>query len=239
MQHATNPAHVDHDTSLIAGHAAGDLTHTQVSAAEALLASCTDCTDLHRDLVAISAATRALPREVHAPRDFRLTAEQAAGLRRGSWLRVLLRPFASAHSSARPLATAFTSLGVAGLLVAAFMPAMLGGPASGPASQEREAITAAGAPAPSEAAGPVGPLAGVPGGSGTTKDSTDASPAPNFNGQGGEVRASDEADGSGAFDFEEATTRQSPMSLLVIGSLGLLAVGLALFGLRLAARRVR
>jgi hypothetical protein len=241
MQHFANPVHVDHDPTLIAGHAAGDLMDSQVSAASALLASCTDCADLHRDLVAISTATRALPRDARSHRDFRLTAEQAASLRRGSWLRALLRPFASAQSAARPLATAFTSLGVAGLLVAAFMPAMLGGAAAGPGGQERDAITAAGAPAPSApAAGPVDPLAGVPGSSGeTTKDNAGATAAPNFNGQGGEVRATEESDGSGALDLQQPATRQAPVNFLVMGSVGLLVLGVALFGLRLAARRVR
>jgi anti-sigma factor RsiW len=240
MQHVATPSHLEHDPSLIAGHAAGDLTHSQVSAASALIASCPDCAELHRDLVAISAATRALPRQARSPRDFRLTAEQAASLRRGSWLRAILRPFGSAQSAVRPLATAFTSLGVAGLLVAAFMPAMLGGAAAGPTSQERDAVTAAGAPAPSEAAGPVDPLAGVPGASGgTTKGDIDASPAPAFNGQGGEARATEETDGSGAFDLQDAATRQTPSNLLLMGSLGLLLVGLVFFGLRLAARRVR
>ena len=76
MHHAAPSDHAQHDLSLIAGHAAGERSNPESAAAAALLASCATCADIHRDLVAIAAATRALPRTARAPRDFRLTAEQ-------------------------------------------------------------------------------------------------------------------------------------------------------------------
>jgi hypothetical protein len=243
MHHFANPDHAQHDTTLIAGHAAGDLIATQASAASALLASCSDCTLLHRDLVAIAAATCALPRAARAPRDFRLDAEQAVRLRRGSWLRVLLRPFASAHSAARPMAAAFTSLGVAGLLVAAFVPGLIGGgAASAPTTEGRNALEAAGAPSPTApGVDSVDPMFGGPqhpGSSEATDKSLDsASQAPILaaGGAGGGTgdNAGEETDGA------HSISQASPPNLLVVGSLGFLLVGLLLFGLRMAARRVR
>ena len=78
--HHSVPDHASHDLNLIAGHAAGDLSNLDTAAAAALLSSCGACAELHRDLIAISTATRALSRAAPAPRDFRLTAEQASGL---------------------------------------------------------------------------------------------------------------------------------------------------------------
>lgn len=223
--------HPHHDVLLIAGHAAGDLSDLDTAAAAALLSSCTECADLHRDLAAISAATRGLPRQAHAPRDFRITPEQATRLHRGSWLRSLLRPFASARSATRPIAAALTSAGVAGLLVATFVPALLGGAASAP--------TAGGAFAPALTQGPVAapaePQAAAPGAAAASADSEIVKDA---EGSGMEIAIDD----GKPTEYRDGAARlaisQSP-NLLVVGSLGLLALGLALFGLRFAARRVR
>ena len=62
-------------------------------------------------------------------RDFQLAPEQAERLRRGSWLRAALRPFGAARSPVRPMAAAFTSLGIAGLVFAAALSGMAGGAA--------------------------------------------------------------------------------------------------------------
>jgi hypothetical protein len=246
MPSFANPAHVDHDALLIAGHAAGDLPDIQVPAASALLSSCSDCLDLHRDLVAISAVTRALPRSARTPRDFRLTAEQAASLRRGSRLRALLRPFASARSATRPMAAAFTSLGVAGLLVAAFMPGLAGlagGAASAPGAMERDTYSGAGAPAPTAApaAQPGSQNFGPQSGAGATANTGKADFATDDGGfhalNGEDAEQGDETGqttGAGRMSMQT-----SPPNLLVMGSLGFLLVGLAIYGLRVAARRVR
>ncbi|HXG26088.1 MAG TPA: hypothetical protein VNL94_04440 [Candidatus Binatia bacterium] len=241
--HPSWPLHAEHDTLLIAAHAAGDLTESEAARASELLASCPDCAGLHRDLVAIAAATRALPRDARAPRDYRLTADQAQRLRRGSRLRALLRPFASTGTAGRTLAASFTSLGVAGLLVAAFVPGMLGGASSpGALPEDRNTITAAGAPTGPAPEGAVDPMVGVPGATGGTKEngfSDDATGAPVLgaqSGNGGQKSVGPDV----ASDLDgRLGTVQTPMNLLVAGSLGLLVVGLAMFGLQLVARRVR
>jgi hypothetical protein len=117
MQHPNLSDHARHDATLIAGHAAGDLVDIDRARADALLTECGACGVLRRDLVAIAAATRSVPAPSTRTRDLRLAPEQAERLRRGSWLRTLLRPFAAAGSPIRPIATAFTSLGLVGLVV--------------------------------------------------------------------------------------------------------------------------
>ena len=129
--HAPTPAqHAQHNLDLIDAHLADDLTDTERIRAEGLLQSCSSCADLRRDLLAIATATRALPRAGRAPRDFRIDAAQAERLRGGGWLRSLLRPFRTPHSALRPMAAAFTTLGLAGLLVANVLPSLFGSASS-------------------------------------------------------------------------------------------------------------
>jgi hypothetical protein len=248
MHHSAHGEHARHDLQLIAGHAAGDLSNLDTAAAAELLAHCTDCAEIHRDLVAISVATRALPRTASAPRDFQISAEQADRLQRGSWLRTLLRPFASARSSTRPMAAAFTSLGVVGLLVATIVPGLLGGAASAPARDGGFGAGGASTQAPAyapEAAGPTNAPQAAPGVVAASADSVDVKQAEDsgmsvaLGGQtgsttstGGEGNAADDGNG-------RLTEASSSLNPLMLGSLGLLALGLALFGLRFAARRLR
>jgi hypothetical protein len=254
MQHpnpADHPNHILHDATLVAGHAAGDLADSERARAQAIIDSCLSCADLHRDLIAIATATRALPSLATAPRDFRLDAEQAARLSRGSWLRAALRPFGAARSATRPMAAALTSLGIAGLFVVTIMPGLFGSAASTGAQREN---TPAGAPMSTD-----GPAV-APGGS-VTSLGGDASSAPIF--AAGSPRA-DEVDpndmsvdppatdgskaegaggvspptdlGSGDEARDNVATQANPV---LIGSLGLLAMGILLFGLQFAARRIR
>jgi hypothetical protein len=255
MQHANDTEHTRHDVALIAGHAAGDLVDSERALAETLLATCTPCTELYRDLLTIATSTRALPAPATANRDFRLAPEQAERLRRGSWLRAALRPFASAHSAARPMATAFTSLGIAGLLVATVIPGLLGSAAS--PSSARDALTGAAAASAASAAPAAAPVVGQGGGpraagaptpnGGQYNVDTAASPAPGTatpgtkdgSASGAPERASGGVDnGTDQSALERAATT-SPQNMLLIGSIGLLAAGLVLFGLRFAGRRLR
>ncbi|MEO5703511.1 MAG: hypothetical protein ABIZ52_00590 [Candidatus Limnocylindrales bacterium] len=248
MQH---PNHPDHDLSLIAAHAAGDLIGSERSRGEALLAACKECADVHRDLITIAAATRALPNLATAPRDYRLSQEQAARLHRGSWLRTILGPFGATRSATRPIAAAFTSVGIAGLLVATILPGMLGQAVSAPTSGERDqaAIGAeasagpAAAPAATEAAlGPVSGSGGEPAPNPTSgdvalgvKDGTTATLAPEFGAVDGLNYETPSTQSENLGRLSEPT----PPNLVVIGSLALLAVGVLLFGLRSAGRRLR
>jgi hypothetical protein len=252
--HVPTPAeHARHDFDLIAAHVAGDVTDTERIRADHLLQSCNSCADLRRDLLVIAAATRALPRTAPAPRDFRIDAAQAERLRGGGWLRSLLRPFRAPQSTVRPMAAAFTTLGLAGLLVANILPSLFG--SAGGAAPLRDqtpaaGATAAAAPAPSEAPA-IHPVSG--GGAG-------ASPGTEFQGLGqaspaankSQIRyelgatAAPVAVGRGAAQDSSAPGRlsassdapsASPMDPLILGSLVLVALGLALFGLPFAARR--
>lgn len=251
MHHSNATDHAGHDLALIAGHAADDVLDADRSAAQSLLASCATCAEIHADLVAIAAATRVVPAPAIRTQDFRLSPEQAARLQRGSWLRSILRPFAGTGSSVRPMAAAFSSLGVAGLLVAMVLPGMLSLSASAP--QERD--TAGAAPVltgvPANAPEPGGPAAASP--ITDQQFGAESSGAPDDNaGEGSVQNASNPPAAVGGQpqpSAEEliidggnptlAIADTSPPSLLIIASLAFLAVGLGLFGLRFAARRLR
>jgi hypothetical protein len=156
MQHPNLSDHARHDATLIAGHAAGDLTEIDRARADALLTDCGACAELRRDLVAIAAATRSVPAPAALTRDLRLAPEQADRLRRGSWLRTLLRPFGAAGSPIRPMATAFASLGLVGLVVGV---ALTSGVPMGGAATSGDGLDREGAPAPSATAAPAAPAA--------------------------------------------------------------------------------
>lgn len=277
MHHSSSSDHARHDLALIAGHAAGDLADSERPLADTLLAGCTACVDLRRDLVAIAAATRALPAPFTLARDLRLDPAQAKRLRRGSWLRGALRPFAAGDNAVRPMAAAFTSLGVAGLLVATVLPSLLG-PAFAPAApggafEAAQATDAAegatgGAPVATEGAqgGPDNAVGGssapaaqpqttpervvgnVAKPSGRAADDQSTGGITTTDGYGeaygsaAPVAVGDpaspeqnERDGSSS-DLRSTSQAMNP---LLVGSLGLLVVGLLLFGLRFAARRLR
>ena len=110
-------AHADHDPELVAAYAAGDAAGEGLAAAAALVARCAECAQLHRDLRALAAALGSAPAPAR-PRDFRLTAAQAAAARRPSGLRRLLAPLAGRGSLAGPAAASLAALGVAGILLA-------------------------------------------------------------------------------------------------------------------------
>jgi hypothetical protein len=111
------PDHVTHDPQLIAAYAAGDATGPALDEATELVAACTGCAELHRDLRAISTALPELPAPVR-PRDFRLTPEQAASLRPAGWRAVLAAFAAPRFRLAAPLGTGLAVAGLAGLLLA-------------------------------------------------------------------------------------------------------------------------
>ena len=248
--HLSNPDHANHELALIAGHAAGDLTVSERIRADVLLHACTSCADLRRDLIAITAATRALPTAAIAPRDFRLDAAQAARLHRGSWLRTLLRPFGAARSGVRPMAAALTSLGLAGLLVTTILPGLFGSAASAP-SNERS-LSGGGHPAATSAPAQQPVAAGSSAGGGEVQAAgqpstlaydnltgAKASQQPNdMHGEPAPGLPGSHVPAVNMSTTESSVSTPSPNPILV-GSLALLAIGLALFGLRFAARRAR
>ena len=117
MTFAPDSAHLRHDPQLVAGHASNDLAPADAERVAGWLRDCADCAALHADLRVLSSALATLPRLANAPRDFRLSPAQAARLRGGPWWRRLARSITAPRGVGRPLATAFTTLGLVGILV--------------------------------------------------------------------------------------------------------------------------
>jgi hypothetical protein len=118
-------AHHAHDPLLVSGHASGELAAADTARVERWIRDCSACAAIHVDVLSISGALAALPKTARAPRDFRLSPAQAARLRGGSWWRRLGRSLVAPRGLGRPLATAFTTLGLVGLLVGNLSPGFL------------------------------------------------------------------------------------------------------------------
>jgi hypothetical protein len=186
---------------------------------------------------------RTLPAAAHAPRDYRLTAEQAARLRGGSWWGRAARALSAPRGVGRPFATAFTTLGLVGLLLgslpAGALPAILTStgdrlsayeanstaPSAAPEANPTDAIggylpDALGTDGRGEAAGSddLGAGAGAGAPTDVPKDNTTPPAAPD------PVEAE-----------RQSLNQVSP--LIALSSLFLL-VGLGLFALRRVARRL-
>jgi hypothetical protein len=131
----------DHDETLIARLAAGDLTETEAGQARALVAACPACAQLETDLRSIMAATAGLPAP-RRTRDFRLTDADAARLRRTGWRRVLGRFGDPRLAFTRPLATGLVALGIAGLVFAS-APAFLQAGGASTAAPAQAPVTGA------------------------------------------------------------------------------------------------
>ena len=122
-----NELHEQHDQLLVVSFASGDLApdDRDRATAQSLVASCTQCAELHDDIVAIARATRALPPAVRT-RDFRLTNEQAAKLRPAGWRRFVAGLSAPGSVFSRQLGLGMATLGIAGLLLSAAPTIQLG-----------------------------------------------------------------------------------------------------------------
>jgi hypothetical protein len=112
----TTAAHTTHDPILVAALTDRSPTATDRAAAEALVAGCSLCAQLHADLVALGAAARAMPTPAR-PRDFVLTPADAEHLRPTGWRRFVTAFGTARDGFSRPLAVGLTTLGLAGLLV--------------------------------------------------------------------------------------------------------------------------
>jgi hypothetical protein len=102
-------SHARHDRFAISGALAGGTLPGTVT-------SCPACGALHSDLLTIRDAIRRawLPTR---PRDLRLTATTAAGLRPSGWRRLVQATGSSRDALARSLALSLVGLGFAGLLL--------------------------------------------------------------------------------------------------------------------------
>ena len=122
MPHVTDSRaildHDRHDLLLVAALAAGDLAGADRDHARDLTRSCAACAELHDDLVAIARATASVPPPVAArPRDFQLTAADAARLRPGGWRRLAASLSGLRSAATRPLGAGLATIGIVGLLL--------------------------------------------------------------------------------------------------------------------------
>ncbi|MEO8208199.1 MAG: hypothetical protein ABI598_04120 [Chloroflexota bacterium] len=136
-------AHRTHDLEQISALTSGDATARETELARDLIDSCTECAVLASDLRAVVLATRSLRASAsmpanRVPRDFRLTGEDAARLRKPrSFGLGLLRQW----RSVRPIQVfggSLAALGLIGILISGSLPSILGGAAGGAASVAAE-----------------------------------------------------------------------------------------------------
>lgn len=154
--------HALHDEELVAALATGSLDdEAELARARSFVERCTACGALHDDIVAIGAAIKADATGTQAaPRDFRLTVEDAQRLggtvSAGGFLTRLRRSMAS---FGRPIGASMAALGVVGLLVGSVSLGV--GTAAGPLAADTGATAASNAPAEIQtgAGNPAGPKA--------------------------------------------------------------------------------
>ena len=229
--------HADHDLLLLASAVDRDADATLRAAARFQVESCPDCAATFADLQAASVALAAMPRSAPIPRDARISPEVAARIRgdRG-WRRALRWVRNPSLPNTRPLAAAFTTLGLAGLLLTAFLPGGIAvGLGGGGAAADRSLLSTVGAAVPPHTS---------PEGAGEQTTSKDnASPARNeysSNGAPGLNAGPSPADGFRQQDNNPTDTSGTPNPLSIpIGgiSVALLAIGLVLFAVRIVVRR--
>ena len=251
--------HSTHDRLLIASFVDRSVTDDERARAEEQLAACQDCEQLYDDLVALSAATRALP-VPSRPRDFTLTPTDAERLRVHGWRRLLAAIGSSRDVFSRPLALGLTTLGLAGLLVATIPNALTGLGGAGTAlSTVGGAGDAAGGNGanPEKLAGqaPATPSAGAEIGAAAAPAAASpaasaAAPAPDASVGSGVERQSDnlfvggessplagEPDSRDLYGKSLSAEREAPSGMAIVAGLLLLA-GLGLFALRWTSRRL-
>ena len=253
MADSARSRHRRHDSLLIAAAVDRD-SDVRPSLVQALLAACLECARLHADLLSLALALPAAATPAR-PRDFTLTEADARRLRPRGLRRWLGLIGTSRDTITRPLAIGFTTLGLAGLLVATVpgaLPGALQGSAVsgalstvGSARSADESVSAE----PAASAAPAAPGAAAPS-SESLQMSAPPVPADDGNLFGGsdsgdlksqgaerdlagdsaaEERLSEVATG-------ESSSRGVPM--LVLGGGLMSIVGLGLFALRWKARHL-
>jgi len=243
---ADRTPHADHDLLVIAAGTHPDADPAARAAAARQTANCPECDELARDLRAIAAGLQSLPRSIPAPaaRDFRISPDQARRLQRGNGLRRLLRPFGPGGvPSLRPLSAAFTTLGVAGLLFTFVLPGMTSlrlSAGSAPTTISGQAApgdAAASLPTTKENSGT--PLTEVPAGAAPSPAGAASPAAVDFGTRASTQPAPQPQSQDSSPLTATPTASVSPWSPTAVLSVLLLAVGVLLFVLRLAAFRLR
>lgn len=176
------PLHATHDELLIAAHAAGDLDDVRRLEAARLVASCSECALLFRDLQAVQAAVAEMP-PARRRRDFRLTEAEAARLRPRGWRRFLVPLSGPRFAFTQPLGAGLAMVGIVGLLVAT-VPGILQtaspatilstvGSAVVPQASSADRVAGAGQPAPT-----AGPSVGAEAITGSAASAAPSAPVP-------------------------------------------------------------
>ena len=145
MADSARSRHRRHDSLRIAAAVDRD-SDVRPSLVRTLLATCLECARLHADLLSLALALPAAATPAR-PRDFTLTEADAERLRPRGLRRWLGLIGTSRDTITRPLAIGFTTLGLAGLLVAtvpgALPGAFQGSAGSGAGAPQREIQSAA------------------------------------------------------------------------------------------------
>jgi hypothetical protein len=117
MPNPSSP-HASHDVLILAAAADHDPDPETLAEVERMTAECADCAAIADDLRLLASGLATLPPEVPAPRDFRITEEQAARLRRRGLARRILEPFGvGGLPGLSPFGGALTAIGLAGILL--------------------------------------------------------------------------------------------------------------------------
>jgi len=241
---ADRTPHADHDLLVIAAGTDPDADPAARAEAARQSAACTECDELARDLRAIAAGLQSLPRSIPAPaaRDFRISPDQARRLQRGSGLRRLLRPFGpGGMPSLRPLSAAFTTLGVAGLLFTFVLPGMTTLRMS--AGSAPTTVSGQAAPGDAAASDPRTKYLATPqtelNGAASSPAAVESPATVDFGTRASTQPAPQPPSQDSSTLTATPTASASPWSPTAVLSVFLLAVGVLLFVLRLAAFRLR
>ena len=206
--------HALHDEELIAAFAAGGIEPgADTDRAQALIDRCSVCRDLHHDLVGIGTALRAAAAStLAAPRDFRLTVEDARRLGGAPSARGFLAGLRGAITTfGRPVGSTLATFGIVGLLVGSIS---LGGSAAG-----LTAVDAGASAAPGSEIQVGGELTGPP-------QSTDRTGA-----YGPAASPKEAVEPDLPRDRNLSVAAASPTAWLLAGSVAVLVAGLALLAL--------
>jgi anti-sigma factor RsiW len=242
-------AHAAHDPLLIARLYGDDLDQRDLERARELVAACQDCSALLAEYTAIASATASLPVPAR-PRDFRLTEADGARLRP----RAAKAPAFGWLGFVRPIGNAFVAVGLAGVVIAGSLSLLLPGASlldNGPRAGSQLSASE-GSPSSSPPDYTVGsPEANgdhVPSPSGSSAvaayDSPGTKGSGDAGGPGGASTSSgsptnDEAPGGGGAAEAAGPGGPDLLPAVLIGSFGLLVLGLAIvLTTRRSSRRV-
>jgi hypothetical protein len=237
--------HSKHDLELVAAWAAGEATGPDLERAERLLDACDLCVVVARDLRAITLALQelpaveAMPGLPAAPRDFRLTAEQAARLRSNvplvQWTDRLV---AAVVAFGRPVGASLAALGFVGLLVGATSLGFLGGGAAfggGATSASSAPMAAAANPTAAPAQGDESGISGIvpaataaTGGTEPGPKASDAVRGLAGAGPGASAEPTSVPPGAPGATFSNAVSQPAPATWLLVASVAALVAGVGL-----------